>query len=637
MVPDGFVSLRWKLLAFALAVAFAFVGTAWVVGNAIVQPRFADIERREANEDLARVAEAISRDAEVLAQSAQDYGGWDDTLDFVATLNPEYVAANLVADTLVNLDADALLFRDASGRILWAKRLDPASSELIDDAELVAGFEAPALRLFEHREPTSRMSGIVMTPRGPALVGSAPITDSLRRTPPAGAVLFARLLDAEAIASLTERTRISFTLAPLGELAGADAEAATALERDGGTWQDSSNEKTLAAYAFVRDVRNDPVLLARATLPRDTSTQARAASRLTLLASTASGFVLLGVMWLVLARFVVRPLERVTAHAVRVGETDDLGARLALAPRDEIGQLACEFDDMVARLEASRSQLLDGARDAGRSEIARTVLHDIGNVLNSVVVSANVASECVARSEVASLRQVTDLLRGNAERLAEFFAADPRGQHVLPFLDELASALESERAHALDELKTLSAAVEHISALVRNQNALAQRSTEVLELRDPTEVAEQAIAFVADSFFRHGVALERRFAPCERIQLDRHRCIQVLVNLLENAKHATCEAARGRGPVSLAVSPVSDAEGDWICFTVADDGVGIDADDLARIFSAGYSTRSTGSGIGLHSSANFAREMGGALNAASPGKGHGATFTLRLPARRGAR
>lgn len=632
---DFGLSLRWKLLAFALVVSASFVLAVWVLGRTIVQPQFARIEAQEADDDLARVEEAIARDAEVLARYAQDYGAWDDTLDFVATRDPAYVAANLVPETLVNLGVDLLMYRSAAGETFWAKRLDPESGELADDAALFAALQLPALRLFEHRTPTSRKSGIVMTPRGPALVGSAAITDSQRRAPPSGTVLYGRLLSTEVMKSIAERTRVAFTLAALGSaVALPDRAAATALASGAGTWHDRSSERTLVAYARVRDVRGAPLLLLRAELPRDTSLQAHAAARLTTLASGVAGVVLLAVMWCVLARFVVQPIERLTTHAVRVGATDDLGARLALPANDEIGVLAREFDGMVARLEASRAQLLDVARDAGRAEVARSVLHDLGNVLTSVGVSSSVAADCVARFDVASLRRVADLLRGNEHRMPEFFTSDPRAPHLLPFLDALASTLEKEREHALGELRTLDDAIDHMMALVSTQNLTAQNSAAVTELLDPAMIAAKAAAFATDSSAGSGITLVRDFAAGERVPLDRHRCLQVLANLLENAKHAVNDGRSRAGSIRLSVSRSSDAEGDWVCFAVSDDGVGIAPDQLVRIFALGYSTRPGGQGIGLHSAANLAREMGGSLQAESAGQGLGATFTLRVPAAR---
>jgi signal transduction histidine kinase len=285
---------------------------------------------------------------------------------------------------------------------------------------------------------------------------------------------------------------------------------------------------------------------------------------------------------------------------------------------------------MVAKLEASRSELVDLAHRAGRAEVARTVLHDIGNVLNSIGVGAGTLRELAARSEVPSLRRVVDLLRKHEVALPEFLASDARGRQVLPFLDELALALEGEQKRALAELETLGGAVEHVSALLRSQNGAAQAAAE-LELLDPVAVVEQAAALVGESLARHAIEFTRRFEPVARTRLDRHRILQVLANLLTNAKHAVCDPPREGARIEIGLRQRADAQGEWIEFRVSDNGAGIESASIEKIFALGYSTRAGGQGIGLHSAVNLAREMGGDLRAESEGPGRGALFTLRIP------
>jgi sensor domain CHASE-containing protein len=620
--PRRSVSLRWKLLGFALGIALAFVGSAWVIHRGVAQPAFANLEERDAREHLERVEEAIARDSDFLARYAQDYGAWDDTLAYLATRSPAYEEANLSADTLENLESDALILVDSDRMIVWAKRRDRATAALVDDPQLVAVLINPALGLVSFSDPTARRSGIVMTREGAWLVGAAPITDTEKATPPRGALIYARAFDAEQASALGVRTRVSLEFSPAPRTAPAQAH-----------WLDTASEDTLFAHTLLRDVRGEPALVARVALPRAISAKARTVATATTLASALVAVALLTGTWLVLSHFVVDPLERLTGHAVRVGSSGDLGARLSSTSEDEIGVLAREFDAMVERLEASRAQLLGVAHNAGRAEVARGVLHDIGNVMNSISVSASVVSETVARSELASLRQALALLQSNANQLPDFFSSDPRAPHLLPFLDELAGALEAEQSRALAELKTLGAAALHAATLVRRQNQTAEEKAAVIEWLDPAAVAEQAAALAHESFARHKVALERRFQRMERAPLDRQRCLQVLTNLLANAKNAVRDAKRGGGTVLFAVSCIRDADGDWIEFVVGDNGVGIAPEYISAIFSMGFTTRSDGHGIGLHSAANVARELGGSLRAESAGPGLGATFFFRVPAR----
>lgn len=625
-------SLRAKLLVFAFVVSAAFSLGTWALQSWIVQPEFERIERQEALYDVSRVRESISRDGDSLKRAALDYAAWDETLEFVRRPDPGYLAANLIPEMLTNVGAELAVILDARGEALFAERLAPSGTGFAPIPELLATLVTDGAALFRHEGPDSQKIGLVRTDEGILLVGASAITDNEKEVPPSGTFLFGKFLDPAEIASLSDRTRVAFSLIPLDALREGDRQAAKAIAAGSSSWHDASDPTTLVTYAELRDVAERPIALLRLAIPRQTSEQARHAALLTQLASLVGSFALLGAMWVVLAQLFVKPLERVTAHAVRVGANADLGARLELRSRDEIGTLAREFDAMVARLETSRAELLDLAHRAGRAQVARTVLHDIGNVLNSIRVGSTVLTEALSRSELENLRRLVELLRENAQRLPEFLANDARGRAVLPFLEELTSALEQERERAQAELKSLSSAIEHVSVLVRSQHG-ETAAKPVLELVDPVAVADQAAALTTDSFARHGIRLERRGGAPERCWVDRHRCLQILANLLTNAKQAILDTRRGQGRIAIEIEAVDDESGAWLEFRIEDDGVGIAPERREAIFAFGHSTHPGGQGIGLHSAANLAREMGGSVRVESAGAGQGARFTLRLPRR----
>ncbi|HEU4428654.1 MAG TPA: CHASE4 domain-containing protein [Myxococcota bacterium] len=632
------LSLRWRAIGFLLVVSATFVAGSHLLQRAIVQPEFAALESRQADADLARAVEAIGRESQVLANTAQDYGAWDDTYRFVADENAEYVESNLVPETLANLGVDAMVIARSDGEVVWGRRLDD-SGELVPDAELIAALVARANGLVGHAAATSKVHGVLATPAGLLLVGSAAITNSAQDAPVRGSVVFARPLDADEVAAIGERTRVALSISPF------DAPRASAASADhaGSTphgdvgderhWHDPSSAAVLRSFAPLNDVNGKPALLVKTEMQREPTQRAAAAARLSMLCGVAGGLVMMLVMWWALARWLVRPLERVTAHAGRVGAEGGASAseRLGLTTRDEIGILAREFDAMVERLERSRAELIAVAHQAGRAEVASAVLHDVGNVLNSVAVAASVANETLARSEVGSLRRATDLLEQHAGDVAAYLSQDAQGRHLVPFLAELATQLESEQHTLSRELKTLSAAVEHIAALVRAQNQNSSPQA-VLEQLDPSVLIEQALQLCAQSFERHAISVQRQIESGPPVWLDRHRALQVLGNLLRNADHAIRETRRGSGTLRIALRRTREEAGGWIELAVGDDGIGIAQSELARIFARGYSTREGGQGIGLHYAANLAREMGGELRAESAGPGRGACFTLRIPA-----
>ncbi len=113
------------------------------------------------------------------------------------------------------------------------------------------------------------------------------------------------------------------------------------------------------------------------------------------------------------------------------------------------------------------------------------------------------------------------------------------------------------------------------------------------------------------------------------ITVEKHKVLQILVNLMRNAKFACSESGLPDRQMTLRVS----RDADIVKISVSDNGVGIAPENLTRIFSHGFTTRKDGHGFGLHSGALAATEMGGRLSVQSDGLGLGAAFTLELPCR----
>jgi signal transduction histidine kinase len=130
------------------------------------------------------------------------------------------------------------------------------------------------------------------------------------------------------------------------------------------------------------------------------------------------------------------------------------------------------------------------------------------------------------------------------------------------------------------------------------------------------------------AFERHGVEVERQFSAVPPIRVDRHKVLQILINLIRNAKYALDDVERIDKKIVISISDPNER---YIQIVVSDNGIGIAPENLTRIFAHGFTTREGGHGFGLHSGAIAARSMGGAITVASAGIGQGATFTLELP------
>jgi PAS domain S-box-containing protein len=277
-------------------------------------------------------------------------------------------------------------------------------------------------------------------------------------------------------------------------------------------------------------------------------------------------------------------------------------------------------------LERVHKQLLTASRQAGMAEVATNVLHNVGNVLNSVNVSASMVSEGIKRSKCTGLGRVAMLFNQHAADLS-VLVSSPQGKHLPAYLTELANDLLVERDAAVAELAALRSNVEHIKEIVAMQQGYA-RLGGIIDTVDVRVLVDDSLRMNEGAFSRHGVTIVREFEDVPAVRVDKHKVLQILVNVIRNAKYA-CSDAKGAGERRVTVRVRSSSSA--VLISVIDTGVGIPSENLDRIFNYGFTTRAEGHGFGLHSSALAARELGGSLHAESPGPGMGATFTLTLP------
>ncbi|MFI4889186.1 MAG: ATP-binding protein [Steroidobacterales bacterium] len=273
-----------------------------------------------------------------------------------------------------------------------------------------------------------------------------------------------------------------------------------------------------------------------------------------------------------------------------------------------------------------QQQLRDASRQAGMAEIATNVLHNIGNVLNSVNISASVVSDKVRNSKSALLGKVAALLHEHASDLGTFITTDERGKFLPVYLAELSEQLMLDQGNMLQELDFLRKNVEHIKEIVVMQQSYS-KLVGVPEKLTVASLVDDALRMNAGAFTRHGVSVKCDYENVPEIVAEKHKILQILINLLRNAKYA-CEASEKTDKqvvISIAKKP------DGVRLAVTDNGIGIRPEHLPRIFSHGFTTKKDGHGFGLHSGALAARDMGGALHVDSDGLGYGATFTLDLP------
>lgn len=277
-----------------------------------------------------------------------------------------------------------------------------------------------------------------------------------------------------------------------------------------------------------------------------------------------------------------------------------------------------------AELERTHKLLVENAHQAGMADIATNVLHNVGNVLNSLNVSCSMAQDRLGKSRTKGFTDAVSLLRQIEE-------SQPReggkGQQIADYLEKLAEYFTHERVELVREVGSMQENIDHIRTIIALQQSYAKGRTFV-EAVKPATVFEEALNVNMTALARHGITVVRNFEEISAVDLEKHKVLQILVNLISNAKYAMDQK---RPEEKRLVLSLSRPEPGWIRFEVSDNGVGFSPAEAAKLFQHGYTTKPDGHGFGLHSSALAAAEMKGDLSAHSDGPGCGATFTLNIP------
>ncbi len=313
--------------------------------------------------------------------------------------------------------------------------------------------------------------------------------------------------------------------------------------------------------------------------------------------------------------------------AVRLVRSYAVIRRVNMALQSANEHLEHRVEERTRELKEAQSELMDSARQAGMAEIATNVLHNVGNVLNSVNICSEVLSRTLRSSKAQGLGKAMQLINQHQDDLGRFFTEDDKGKLLPGYLNQLVEAIATEQQGMGEELAQLARSVDHIKEIVATQQSYAGASRLIEPLR-VAELIEDALRMNSGALARHQVTVVKDFGPLPPVMGDKHRMLLILINLISNAKYAMSNLDDHSRTLTLSARVL---DGQTLSISVKDEGEGIPAENLTRIFSHGFTTRKDGHGFGLHSCALAAMEMGGQLNVHSDGPGLGATFTLDIP------
>lgn len=271
------------------------------------------------------------------------------------------------------------------------------------------------------------------------------------------------------------------------------------------------------------------------------------------------------------------------------------------------------------------NQLVFAARQAGMADIATSVLHNIGNVLNSANIAITMISQWLTQSKLSDLGKIAALLLQHKDNIGSYLTQDEKGQHLIPYLNLMAELWEKDYTKLTNETSLLRNSIDHIKNIIAQQQALGS----AMGFNEKTSIPEVIEHCISLNNNNHKmIDIIREYEPLKEVVIDKVKLMQIIVNLIKNGVDSLYESDIKEKTISVRTYEKNDFS---FVIQVRDNGLGIKKENLSKIFTYGFTTKKTGHGFGLHASAVSAQEMGGGLTVTSDGVGSGATFTLILP------
>lgn len=600
------------MIALLALVFAALIALEIAVQEQVMMPSFAALERDDARTSMRRIVYALETTLESLEVTAADWGNWADVYRYVQVPNQEFLDANVTSLELKQLQVNALLIADMSGRLVASRVEDLESPDRLDLALVRAGVLPADFPWRRQLAEGRRVHGLLDTERGVMMIAAAPVLDGSGHGTPRGMVILGRLLTPHQLKLLGDRAQAQLSM-NLSARAGDEDEL-------------SETARSTRVERAFRDIYGHPLLTLRVDVPRMITARGQKVVAYASACLVGAAVAVLVLLLVIVNRVVLGPLERVTRHAVALGHGADAAAPLNLPGQDEVARLAREFDRMVERLADTRRKLVDQSFRAGFAELAKGVLHNLGNAMTPSVVRLTKLDERLREAPVAEMELAS-------EELARAAPGSERRADLEQFLRLGCRQL----VQTLGDARTDVAAIQRQAVIVQSALAELMRSTRndpVVESVSLPELVHQTLEIVPDACRqRLDIDADASLGRVGVVRVARTVLRMVLQNLIINAADAVRDAGLDRGVVRVAAEIVREDDRAKLHLECTDNGIGIPKRNLERVFEQGFSTKShaTNHGIGLHWCANAVAALGGRIWAVSEGEGLGASMHLLLP------
>jgi len=622
---DHSQSLRSKLvLALALMLGVV-VGIDEIVRLKVIAPEFEKLEQVAALKDTNRVFSAIDIEVEFLAERAshdvmQMGNDWH-------RLSEGHSQGQLSSETPTRL-------RRLSGRVEWAAIVSvdgewtwlttltvDAAGQTLSPQSNRSQLDFPGVaQLVAHSDPV-RPRGVQGMTRGSDdqlyLFAAIPLGRAGEVDEAAETDLFyvvGRRFGDQVVADLRQRTSVPFSIRLLRKGMAIQKQVEIAAK----------NSSILHVQSPLASPSGQVLAELNVQLPREVTNRSNRTTAFARYLSLCGACASLLLLLLFLQRIVIGRLEKIRQHTERIAQSGIISEAsaapvLRVAGHDEIGQLAQSFDRMRNRLGDAQRRLSDASHAAGMSLVADTVIHNVGNVLTNVNSLLETATRRVESLRIEPLEKLADRLRSDD--------VDQQLQKATPdYLTRLSETLEQDKGELAALLQTLNDNIQHIHQVIRDQRRHAHQPIKWVALDLGSVIAEAAKCSQA-RLAADNVHVEFKCDQDVRVWTDRSLLLQILINIIGNAGNATRHITSRQPTLKIDLIRAKST----VLIRFRDNGCGMDEQTIARVFDAHFTTRQSGSGLGLHFCAIAMKRIAGSIHAESDGPDMGATFSVEVP------
>lgn len=619
--------LQKKVTMTLLLTIMAFAAFSYVILSEVIAPAFEDVELQAARTDLVRADRALRADMQNLDAIAADWALWDDIYSYAQGQNPAFYASNLERPTLTNLGIDLMAVYDRSGRLLWGDTVFDGEDHAVSELGILGEDDEASSLLVRHQNLQDKISGIVRTNLGPMIISARPLLKSDNSGPIAGSLVVAQYLNESRMNLLKERTELQLRWMDVEDfLKKADVDAQQlALDET----HIEVRDRAISSHEVLTDIFGAPVLVLSTESPRRISMLGARTVNAAMTFLLLAGVLVAVVMWYLLRRIILRPIDLLAAHMDRIRESGDLSQVIQSESDDEIGALARQFNRLTSEVHDARKALLYQSFKAGKADTAAEVLHNIRNAMTPMI---NGVERLTRATHVSDDLRVPDAV----VQLRDRSCPPERTEKLIDYVEASFEHIKKCNAESADDVKIVMSQARQIEAILSDQEKFANAAPPAESVSVHEVIGEAAHVIPKEARKAVEVALDADLARF-RVQAHRVGLLQVMGNLILNAYESIQRASREHGHIQLSARNELLEDRPMIRLTVRDNGTGFEADIRNRVFQRGYTSKGEGdtTGLGLHWCANAVAGMGGRISAESDGVDSGAEFHVLLPAAQG--